>query len=80
MIDVVMPQLGEDVTEATVQQWQVQEGSYVKLEQNLLVVSTDKADIEIPSPCDGRVVEIVAPVGAKVPKEGLLARIDDTAT
>ena len=80
MIDIVMPQLGEDITEAKVQQWLVQEGSYVKREQTLLVVSTDKADTEIPSPCDGRVIAIVAPVGAEVPTEGLLARIDDNAT
>lgn len=79
MIDLVMPQLGEDVAEATVQQWLVQEGAYLQREQNVLVVSTDKADIEIPSPCDGGVVAIVAPVGAKVPTEGLLARIDDSA-
>lgn len=79
MIDVVMPQLGEDIAEATVQQWLVQVGSTVKREQTLLTVSTDKADVEIPSPCDGRVAEIAASVGDKVPNEGLLARIDDTA-
>ena len=79
MVDVLMPQLGEDIAEGTVQQWLVQVGSQVTLDQPLLEVETSKATTEIPSPCNGRVIEIVAPVGATVPNEGLLARIDDSA-
>lgn len=79
MVDVLMPQLGEDISEGTVQQWLVQVGSLVTRDQPLLEVETSKATIEIPSPCSGRVIEIVAPVGATIPNEGLLARIDDSA-
>ncbi|MFY0541148.1 biotin/lipoyl-containing protein [Nannocystis pusilla] len=48
MIDVVMPQLGEDVAEGTVSQWFVREGQYVTRDQVLLEVETSKADTEIP--------------------------------
>lgn len=79
MIDVVMPQLGESVAEGTVTQWLVREGDHVKRDQTLLQVATDKADTEIPAPASGLVVSIAAPVGAVVPKQGLLCRIDETA-
>ncbi|MDC3954265.1 2-oxo acid dehydrogenase subunit E2 [Polyangium jinanense] len=80
MIDVVMPQLGESVAEGTVTKWLVRVGDFVKREQPLLEVATDKADTEVPSPTAGRVAEIDAAVGAVVPKGGLLCRIDETAT
>jgi 2-oxoglutarate dehydrogenase E2 component (dihydrolipoamide succinyltransferase) len=79
MIDVVMPQLGESVAEGTVSKWLVREGDFVKREQPLLEVSTDKADTEIPAPSDGVVTQIVAPEGAVVPKGGLLCRLDENA-
>lgn len=78
MVDVVMPQLGESVAEGTVTKWYVREGDRVQQDQTLLEVATDKADTELPSPCAGVVVSIVAAVGEVVPKQGLLARIDDS--
>jgi 2-oxoglutarate dehydrogenase E2 component (dihydrolipoamide succinyltransferase) len=80
MIDVVMPQLGEDVAEGTVSQWFVREGQYVTTDQTLLEVETSKADVEIPSPTNGVIISIVAAPGEVVPKQGLLCRIDETAT
>jgi 2-oxoglutarate dehydrogenase E2 component (dihydrolipoamide succinyltransferase) len=80
MIDVLMPQLGESVAEGTVTKWRVREGDFVTREQPLLEVATDKADTEVPSPAAGRVTQLVAPVGATVAKDGLLCRIDETAT
>jgi pyruvate/2-oxoglutarate dehydrogenase complex dihydrolipoamide acyltransferase (E2) component len=80
MIDVVMPQLGEDIAEATVSQWLVREGDVVVTDQALVEVETSKADTEIPSPTNGVVASIVAAVGAVVPKGALLCRIDETRT
>ncbi|MFZ6178401.1 biotin/lipoyl-containing protein [Nannocystis pusilla] len=80
MIDVVMPQLGESIDEATVSQWFVREGQYVTRDQVLLEVETSKADTEVPSPTNGVVTSIVAPPGTVVPKQGLLCRIDETRT
>ena len=79
MIELVMPQLGESVAEGTVTKWRVQVGDFVKREQPVVEVATDKADTEIPSPADGRVVSIVAMAGALVAKGGLLCVIDEMA-
>ncbi len=79
MIDVVMPQLGESVAEGTVTKWLVREGDYVKKEQPLLEVATDKADSEIPAPASGRVARIAVPPGTVVATKGLLCQIDETA-
>lgn len=79
MIDVVMPQLGESVAEGTVTKWLAREGDFVAREQPLLEVATDKADTEVPSPANGRVVMIAAAEGTVVAKGGLLCRIDETA-
>ncbi|MDI1477724.1 dihydrolipoamide acetyltransferase family protein [Polyangium sp. y55x31] len=79
MIDVLMPQLGESVAEGTVTKWLVRVGDFVAREQPLLEVATDKADTEVPAPAAGLVTEISAPVGAVIPKGGLLCRLDETA-
>jgi len=80
MIDVQMPQLGESVAEGTVTQWHVKVGEYVRREQPLLEVATDKADSEVPSPGDGVVTEILAGEGDVVATGGLLCKIDENAT
>ncbi|WP_437951111.1 dihydrolipoamide acetyltransferase family protein [Sorangium sp. So ce296] len=79
MVDVRMPQLGESVLEGTVSRWLVREGDFVKREQPLLEVATDKADTEIPAPTAGRVTRIAAAEGSVVAKEGLLCQIDEAA-
>ncbi|WP_438015366.1 dihydrolipoamide acetyltransferase family protein [Sorangium sp. So ce315] len=79
MVDVRMPQLGESVLEGTVSRWLVREGDFVKREQPLLEVATDKADTEIPAPIAGRVTRIAVAEGTVVAKEGLLCQIDETA-
>ncbi|WP_214371336.1 2-oxoglutarate dehydrogenase, E2 component, dihydrolipoamide succinyltransferase [Pseudonocardia sp. H11422] len=55
---VVMPELGESVTEGTVTRWLKQVGDTVEVDEPLLEVSTDKVDTEIPSPVAGTVLEI----------------------
>ena len=52
-VSVVMPQLGESVTEGTVTRWLKKEGEHVTADEPLLEVSTDKVDTEIPSPASG---------------------------
>src|SRR5690625_4546753 len=56
--EVLMPALGESVTEGTVTQWLKQVGDTVEVDEPLLEVSTDKVDTEIPSPVAGTVQEI----------------------
>ncbi|MER7414828.1 biotin/lipoyl-containing protein, partial [Streptomyces cacaoi] len=70
--DVVLPALGESVTEGTVTRWLKQVGEEVAEDEPLLEVSTDKVDTEIPAPAAGTLLEIVvgedetAEVGAKL--------------
>lgn len=59
-IEVVMPQMGESVVEATVIEWSKQIGDSVEEDETLLEISTDKVDSEVPSPAAGTLVEIRA--------------------
>ena len=52
-VSVLMPQLGESVTEGTVTRWLKKEGEQVTADEPLLEVSTDKVDTEIPAPASG---------------------------
>jgi 2-oxoglutarate dehydrogenase E2 component (dihydrolipoamide succinyltransferase) len=56
--EVVLPALGESVTEGTVSRWLKSVGDQVEVDEPLLEVSTDKVDTEIPSPAAGVVLEI----------------------
>ncbi|KAB8168601.1 2-oxoglutarate dehydrogenase, E2 component, dihydrolipoamide succinyltransferase [Streptomyces sp. 3MP-14] len=70
--DVVLPALGESVTEGTVTRWLKEVGEEVEADEPLLEVSTDKVDTEIPAPASGTLLEITvgedetAEVGAKL--------------
>ncbi len=59
-IEVVMPQMGESVVEATVIGWSKAVGDTVEEDETLLEISTDKVDSEVPSPAAGTLVEIRA--------------------
>jgi len=72
---VVMPALGESVTEGTVTRWLKQVGDSVEVDEPLLEVSTDKVDTEIPSPVAGTLLQITAAEDATVEVGGQLAVI-----
>lgn len=59
-IEVIMPQMGESVVEATVIGWNKSVGDEVEEDETLLEISTDKVDSEVPSPAAGILVEILA--------------------
>ncbi len=59
-VEVVMPQMGESVVEATVIEWSKSVGDTVEEDETLLEISTDKVDSEVPSPVAGTLVEIFA--------------------
>ena len=74
-MDVVMPQLGETVTEGTVVAWHKAAGDPVKANETLFEVSTDKVDTEVPAPADGVLSEILVEAGSTVPVGARLAVI-----
>ena len=72
----VVPDLGEGLEEVTLTCWQVGVGDDVELNQPLCSVETAKAEVEIPSPYAGRIVEIRGAEGDVLPVGSLLVRID----
>ena len=64
--DVVMPQMGESITEGTITKWLKKVGDTVERDEPLFEISTDKVDAEIPSPAAGTLTEIKFPEGATV--------------
>ncbi len=75
MIDVVTPAAGESVTEGTILEWHVKVGDYIKVDDTIVEISTDKVDVELPSPASGTVVEILAEEGDTVGVGQVIARL-----
>lgn len=79
MTDVIMPQMGESIAEGTIAVWLVEPGQRIEMDQPLVQVTTDKADIDIPSPVSGVLKEVLAQEGVTVKVGELIARIDEQA-
>jgi len=77
--DVVLPELGESVTEGTVTRWLKSVGDAVEVDEALLEISTDKVDTEIPSPFAGVLKQIFVQEDETVEVGAALARIGDGA-
>jgi 2-oxoglutarate dehydrogenase E2 component (dihydrolipoamide succinyltransferase) len=56
--EVVMPQMGESITEGTISKWLKKVGDKIERDEPLLEISTDKVDAEVPSPAAGTLLEI----------------------
>ena len=79
MIDVVMPQMGESITEGTLTRWLKKPGEKVERDEPLFEISTDKVDTEIPSPEAGVLSEVLVQEGTTVAINSVVARIGDAA-
>src|SRR5690349_7599235 len=75
LVDVEFPQMGDSVTEGTVLAWLKQVGDHVALEEELVEISTDKVDAEMPSPVEGTLAEILVQADETVPTGTVLCRI-----
>lgn len=73
MTDVMVPALGESVSEATVSTWFKKVGDVVKQDEMLCELETDKVSVEVPSPVAGILAEIIAPEGSTVAANARLA-------
>src|SRR5215831_16878117 len=74
--EVVMPQMGESITEGTLTKWLKKPGDTVQRDEPLFEISTDKVDAEIPSPAAGILKEIKVAEGATVQINTVVAVID----
>jgi 2-oxoglutarate dehydrogenase E2 component (dihydrolipoamide succinyltransferase) len=73
--DIMVPSLGESITEATVLKWLNRPGEPVATDEPVAELETDKVTLEIPAPADGTLAEILAEEGANVPVGAVLGRI-----
>jgi 2-oxoisovalerate dehydrogenase E2 component (dihydrolipoyl transacylase) len=76
---IKMPQLGESVTEGTVDKWLKHEGDFVKRDEPIVEVVTDKVNAEIPSPFEGKLVKIAVSEGETVRVGSVIAQIETGA-
>jgi 2-oxoglutarate dehydrogenase E2 component (dihydrolipoamide succinyltransferase) len=79
MTDVMVPALGESVSEATVSTWFKKPGDAVKQDEMLCELETDKVSVEVPSPVSGVLAEILAPEGTTVAANARLAIVTEGA-
>src|SRR6266436_1143658 len=81
IVDVVTPAAGESVAEGTILEWHVKVGDFIKVNDTIVEISTDKVDLELPSPATGTVSEILIDDGETVTVGQVIARIaaGDTA-
>ena len=75
IIDVVTPAAGESVTEGTILEWHVKVGDFIKVDATIVEISTDKVDVELPSPASGTVTELLVEEGDTVTVGQVIARI-----
>lgn len=79
LIEVKVPQLSESVAEASLVAWHKKEGEFVRRDENLVDIETDKVVLETPAPADGVLVKILKGDGAPVTSGEVIAQIDTEA-
>lgn len=75
VVEIVMPQMGESVTEGVVLEWHKQPGDEIQIDDTVLEISTDKVDAEVPAPASGTLSEQLVSAGDTVQVGQVLARI-----
>ncbi|HEX4045027.1 MAG TPA: 2-oxoglutarate dehydrogenase complex dihydrolipoyllysine-residue succinyltransferase [Gammaproteobacteria bacterium] len=78
-IEVKVPMLPESISDATVSTWHKKVGDPVSRDENLVDLETDKVMLEVPSPVDGVLKEIVTQTGGTVQAQAVIARIEEGA-
>ena len=76
-IDIVVPTLGESVSDATIARWMKQAGEAVTRDEPIVELETDKVTLEVPSPVAGILSKIIANEGSTVEVGALLARVEE---
>ena len=77
---ILVPVLGESITEATVAKWLKKEGDAVMADEAIVELETDKVNLEVPSPIDGILSEINSKDGDIVEVGSLLGLVTEGST
>lgn len=79
IVDIVMPKMGESITEGTILEWRKKVGDVIELDEIILEIGTDKVDSEIPSPTAGMLVEIIGEPNQVMDVGAVIARVETDA-
>lgn len=74
--ELVMPKMGESIMEATILRWHKKVGDFVKMDETLLDIATDKVDSEVPSTSEGVITELLYKENDVVPVGAVLCKIE----
>jgi pyruvate/2-oxoglutarate dehydrogenase complex dihydrolipoamide acyltransferase (E2) component len=77
MYKVILPELGQGIEKANISFWFFKEGDKVKVKDDLVELTTDKAAFNLPSPCDGTLAQIMFHEGDSVNVGEVLCLIED---
>ncbi|MDX2046975.1 MAG: dihydrolipoamide acetyltransferase family protein [Chitinophagaceae bacterium] len=75
LVELVMPKMGESIMEATILRWHKKPGDFVKQDETVLDIATDKVDSEVPSTAEGVIEEILFKENDVVPVGSVIAKI-----
>lgn len=75
LVDLIMPKLGESIMEATILRWHKKPGDFIKMDETVLDIATDKVDSEVPSTVEGILSEVLFSENDVVPIGAVIARI-----
>lgn len=80
LVNIFMPKLGEGIMEATVLRWHKKPGEWVKMDETLLEIATDKVDTEVPSTAEGTLEEVLCKENDVIAIGSVIAKIRTQAT
>ncbi len=75
-VDIRLPKAGDSITEAFIGQWQAKEGTWVDIDQNIVVIETEKAAFDVPAPVAGILTKILKKNGEKALVNEVIAQIE----
>ena len=75
-VAVKIPEVGESISEVAIGEWLKHEGDFVERDEDVVVIETDKATVEVPAPEAGRVVKILKNAGDTASVNEIIAYID----
>ena len=76
IVDIVMPKMGESITEGTIIEWRKKVGDPIKMDEIILEIGTDKVDSEIPSSTEGVLIEIIGKPNDVMEVGAVIARVE----
>ena len=77
---ILVPVLGESITEATVSKWLKNEGDLVEADEPIVELETDKVNLEVPSPISGTLIKIDSKDGSTVEVGALLGSVSENGS